>query len=157
MNPSTRDRLQNMALRISQHCTPCIRNWLLFHDLDHEFFDSRQSNTFARHPSFPTLMEGAVLSCREASQFIVCLDGLIFERRILPQVHELRLVESQKEQFFSMWEPKVRQYSKKLVHSGWVWKLGNSVSHGDALSQYHKLLFSSGLIFQIVHHYPNQN
>ena len=89
-NVSTCDRLQNMVLRISQHCTPCIRSWF-------ELRDCKQSNVFAHLPSFVSLMENVVLSYGQEFQLMVYLEHPIFEYQILPEVLELRPVESQKE------------------------------------------------------------
>ena len=90
-----------MVLRISQHCTSCIRSWFLFPALDHELCDCRQSNVFAHLPSFVPLMENVMLLYGQEFQLMVYLERPIFEYRILPEVVELRPVESQKEQVFS--------------------------------------------------------
>jgi len=114
-NVSTCDKLRNMVLRISQHCTLWIRSWVLFRALDRELCDCRERNTFARHLCLPPLLENVVLLCEQASQLMVCLWCAIFEHRILPQVPELRSVESRKEQLF-------RRFAVGIVcrhYTGW--------------------------------------
>ncbi len=106
------DRLQNMVLRISQHCTPCIHNWFLFPALDHQSYGCRQSNAFGRRWSFLPLMESVVLLCVQTSQLMACLDCPISERRIFPKAPELLPVESQKEQSFY-------QFAVGIVRKHW--------------------------------------
>ena len=90
-----------MILRVSQHCTPCIRSWFLFSAFDHELCDFRQSNVFTHLPSSVPLMENVVLLYGQEFQLMVYLERPIFEYLILPEVFELRPVESQKEKVFS--------------------------------------------------------
>ena len=89
-----------MVLRITQHCTPCIRSWFLFHALDHELCDCRQSNVFTRVPSFAPWMENVVPLFGYGFQLMVYLNCPTFESRILTEVLELRSVESEEEQVF---------------------------------------------------------
>ena len=90
-----------MVLRISQHCTSCIRSWFLFRALGHELCDCRQSNVFAHLPNFVPLMENVVLLCGQKFQLMVYLERPIFEYRILPEVLELRpVVKVRKSKFF---------------------------------------------------------